>query len=196
MPIEFFFTYHLKAHTISNKLISKVFAQKGVEKSYDSYKYVFKFRWFQVASPPPPPPPPLPLPSRSAINWHKRFMEIMIACIPRKSLRRRRNLPWLTKNIIQHIRKRNAAFQAAKNSAKTEKYSKFRKRNEVVSMLRNAKSSYFKKINPHNKKQFWKSIKYLSKQQSGIPALHHHDKIAESDYEKASMLNEFFFDLF
>ena len=130
---------------------------------------------------------------RSAINWHKRFMEIMIACISRKSLRRRRNLPWLTKNIIQHIRKRNAAFQAAKNSAKTEKYSKFRKlRNEVVSMLRNAKSSYFKKINPHNKKQFWKSIKYLSKQQSGIPALHHHDKIAESDYEKASMLNEFF----
>ena len=84
---------------------------------------------------------------RSAINWHKRFMEIMIACIPRKSLRRRRNLPWLTKNIIQHIRKRNAAFQAAKNSAKTEKYSKFRKlRNEVVSMLRNAKSSYFKKL--------------------------------------------------
>ena len=32
----------------------------------------------------------------------------------------------------------------------------------------------------------------MSKQQSGIPALHHHDKIAESDYEKASMLNEFF----
>ena len=128
---------------------------------------------------------------RSAINWHKKFMEIMIACIPRKSLRRRRNLPWLTKNIIQHIRKRNAAFQAANKSAKTEKYSKFRKLcNEVVSMLRNAKSSYFKKINPHNKKQFWKSIKYFSKQQSGIPALHHHDKIAESDYEKASMLNK------
>ena len=130
---------------------------------------------------------------RSAINWHKRFMEIMIACIPRKSLRRRRNLPWLTKNIIQHIRKRNAVIQAAKNSAKTEKYSKFRKlRNEVVSMLKNAKSTYFKKINPHNKKQFWKSIKYLSKQLSGIPALHHHDKIAESDYEKASMLINFF----
>ena len=42
------FTYHLKAHTISNKLVSKVFAQKKGEKSYDSYKYVFKFRWFQV----------------------------------------------------------------------------------------------------------------------------------------------------
>ena len=35
-------------HTICNKLVSKVFAQKKGEKSYDSYKYVFKFCWFQV----------------------------------------------------------------------------------------------------------------------------------------------------
>ena len=35
-------------HTISNKLVSKVFAQKKGGKSYDSYKYVFKFRGFQV----------------------------------------------------------------------------------------------------------------------------------------------------
>ena len=48
MPIETFFTYHLKAHTISNKLVSEVFAQKKGETSYDSYKYVFRFRWFQV----------------------------------------------------------------------------------------------------------------------------------------------------
>ena len=37
-------TYHLKAHTISNKLVIKVSAQKKVGESYDSYKYVFKFR--------------------------------------------------------------------------------------------------------------------------------------------------------
>ena len=40
-----------EAHTRSNKLVSKVSAQKKGEKSYDSYKYVFKFRWFQVESP-------------------------------------------------------------------------------------------------------------------------------------------------
>ena len=34
----------IKAHTISNKLISKVSAQKKGGESYDSYKYVFKFR--------------------------------------------------------------------------------------------------------------------------------------------------------
>ena len=37
------FIYHFKAHTISNKLVSKVFAQKKGGKSYGSYKYVFKF---------------------------------------------------------------------------------------------------------------------------------------------------------
>ena len=42
---------HLKAHTISNKLVSKVSAQKKGEKSYDRYKYVVKFRKFQVESP-------------------------------------------------------------------------------------------------------------------------------------------------
>ena len=46
------FTYHLKAHTISNKLVPIVFAQKKGGESYDSYKYLFKFRWFQVSSPP------------------------------------------------------------------------------------------------------------------------------------------------
>ena len=54
---------------------------------------------------------------RSATNWHNRFMEIMSTCIPQQSLKRRRNVPWLTKNITQHIRMRNAAFQAARRSA-------------------------------------------------------------------------------
>ena len=41
-----------KAHKISNKLVSKVSAQKTTEKSYDSYKYLFRFRSFQVLTSP------------------------------------------------------------------------------------------------------------------------------------------------
>ena len=51
MSIEIFFTYHLKAPTISNKLVLNISAQMKGKKSYDSYKYVFKFRRFQVESP-------------------------------------------------------------------------------------------------------------------------------------------------
>ena len=49
MPIETFYI-HLKAHTISNKLVSKISAQKKGRKSYDSYN-VFKFQRFEVESP-------------------------------------------------------------------------------------------------------------------------------------------------
>ena len=36
-------------HTPSNKLVSKVSAQKKGGESYDSYKYVFKFQWFRCS---------------------------------------------------------------------------------------------------------------------------------------------------
>ncbi len=62
-----------------------------------------------------------------------------------QTLRRRRNVPWLTKNITRHIRKRNAAFQATKRSARPKVASKYKRlRNKVVKMLRDAKSSYLK----------------------------------------------------
>ena len=129
----------------------------------------------------------------SATNWHNKFMEIMSACIPQQTLKRRRNLPWLTKNITHHIRKRNAAFQAARKSGKPEHHSKFKKlRNKVVRLMRSAKSSYFQGLNPKDKKQFWKTIKYLNKQQSTIPTLNYQDTTAESNSEKVSLLNEFF----
>ena len=38
--MEIFFTYHLKAHTISNKLVSKVFVQSKGEKVMSSQKCV------------------------------------------------------------------------------------------------------------------------------------------------------------
>ena len=98
-------------------------------------------------------------------------------------------MPWLTTNITRHIRKRNAA----KKSGKSEHHSKFRKlRNKVVKLMGSAKSSYFQRLNPKDQKQFWKAIKYLNKQQSSIPTLHYQDTAAESNSEKANLLNEFF----
>ena len=45
------FTYHLKAHTINNKLLSKLSAPKSGKKTYDSYKYMLKYWWLQEWSP-------------------------------------------------------------------------------------------------------------------------------------------------
>ena len=42
------FTYHLKAHTISNKVVLKVFAQKKGGKSYDSSNMCSNFGQISV----------------------------------------------------------------------------------------------------------------------------------------------------
>ena len=59
---------------------------------------------------------------------------------------------------------RNAAFQTARKSAKPAQFFKYKKlRNKVVKMVKSAKSSYFKNLNPKNKKCFWNAVK-ISKQ--------------------------------
>ena len=47
------------------------------------------------------------------LTWHSIFMRIMKSCIPSSTLKPQKNLPWLTKSIVQLMRKRNALFRAA-----------------------------------------------------------------------------------
>ena len=49
-------------------------------------------------------------------NWQREFLKIMEQCIPRCTLSRRKNLPWLSKRITQSIRKRNYLFKEAKRT--------------------------------------------------------------------------------
>ena len=45
-------------------------------------------------------------------NWNKEFMKVMELCIPHEMLPRRKNLPWLSKSIIQL--KHNCLFKSQK----------------------------------------------------------------------------------
>ena len=61
-------------------------------------------------------------------------------------------LKWLTKKLIQAMRRRNAIYKQAKA---TNNYTKYRRyRNKVVGLLRNAKMAYFWKLNPRKSKEF------------------------------------------
>ena len=94
-------------------------------------------------------------------------------CIPEGVLSPCKNLPWLNKNLICAMRKRNQLYKTAKQSGDFSKY-KFA-RNRVVSKLRMAKRAYFSNLNPKNPKKFWKAMKYLNKSQCSIPTLSHGD---------------------
>ena len=117
----------------------------------------------------------------------------MQECIPQKTLPSRHNLPWLSKSLVQLMGKRNQLFSQAKRSKREVDLAKYRKmRNRVFSQLRSVKANYFKRINPHDAKQFWKAVKYLNKVKSSIPVLTRDDATARSDKEKADMISEYF----
>ena len=64
----------------------------------------------------------------------------METCIPQAVLKARKNLPWLTKSVIQAMRKRNLLFNAAKRSNSPSDWEKYKCiRNKVVAMLRQNK---------------------------------------------------------
>ena len=109
------------------------------------------------------------------ISWKRfksTFLDVMEQCIPRSVLPVRNNLPWLTKEIIQLIRKRNHHFRKAKCSGDRDDYLKFRQvRNRVVAELRLAKRRFFANLYPQNQQEFWKIVKSLTPKENSIPTL-------------------------
>ena len=132
-------------------------------------------------------------PSNIQISWSRfktTFLDIMEQCIPRAVLPNRKNLPWLIKEIIQLIRKRNLYFKKPYRSGRRDDRLMFKKlRYKVVANLRHAKHKFFWNLHPHNQKEFWKVVKSLNSKQSIIPTLKNGDIIATSNLEKANLLN-------
>ena len=120
-------------------------------------------------------------------------MHIMNESIPKGTLPKRQNLPWLSKNLIQAMRKRNYLYRRAKRTGVPRDMGQYQTaRNKAITMLRNAKIAFFNKLNTADKKQFWKTMKYLWKEQNTIPVLSHNGSSAHNDNDKANMLNNFF----
>ena len=90
--------------------------------------------------------------------WNQKFMHVMETCIPKGTLPQRRNLPWLTKNLVRAMRKRKWLYRRAKVSGLPSWKNKYKAaRNKALTMLRRAKQKYFDScINSTSNKQFWK----------------------------------------
>ena len=115
--------------------------------------------------------------NKSWSQWKSTFLKIMEMCFPKTMLPRRKNKPWLTKRIIQAMRRRSMYYKQAKASLDFSKYK--HQRNKVNSMLRDAKRNFFRRINPHHPKEFWKACKMLIGASTSIPTLQTSSKIAQ-----------------
>ena len=126
------------------------------------------------------------------MRWHTTFMRIMEACIPSATPRRRKNLPWLTKPVIQLMRRRNALFRAARKTKKETIQTKYKSvRNKLVALLRNNKADYFCNLGTCSQKDFRKAINLIRRQDCTIPALKDGSSFVTTNYDKAKLLNFF-----
>ena len=92
-------------------------------------------------------------------------------CIPSAVLPDRHNLPWLTKEIIQLIRKRDRYFKKARQGSVADRAKFSELRTRVVAKLRAEKQSFFADLESAGVNEFWKKIRLLNHKESSIPTL-------------------------
>ena len=130
-------------------------------------------------------------------RWKDAFLAIMERCIPKAQVPNRKNLPWLTKEIVRLIRKRNYYYRRYQRGRWAKDQQKYKSlRNKVITMLRDSKAKFFNNLNPKSTKSFWSAVKYLNKQVSSIPTLVRNGCSVETDMDKADLLNSYFAECF
>ena len=132
-------------------------------------------------------------------DWKNCFLQVMELCIPHTTAQVRRNLPWLNKGILNAIKKRDTLFRTAKATGKSRDRERYnQKRNQVVSMLRESKQSFFdNNLNQADVKKFWKTVRLLNRNySSSIPTLCNGAKTADTSLDKATLLNNYFYTCF
>ena len=73
-------------------------------------------------------------------SWHQCFLSIMKESIPNSTLRSTQNLPWLNKQLVQAMCRKNKLFKQAKITGDFSKYKMVH--NKTLQQLRSAKYSY------------------------------------------------------
>ena len=62
-------------------------------------------------------------------NGQNRFLEITRECVPHRRLSPHHNLPWLSKSLVQLMRRRNMLFSRSKSSKKKSDFERYKKYN-------------------------------------------------------------------
>ena len=124
-------------------------------------------------------------------------MDIMERCIPKAEIPDRKNLPWLTTEIVKVMRKRSYYYRRYRCLNRPNDLVKYKSlRNQVVALLQDSKVKFFTNLNPKSAKSFWSAVKYLNKQQSSIPTLVTDKCSVSTDTEKADLMKCYFSECF
>jgi len=142
----------------------------------------------------------------AALLFSKTLTDISSTCMPSKLITvNSRDTPWINENIKSLIKRKNRVHQQAKRHNTQTSWAEFRSiRNRLTNTIRNAKREYMQKLdenissnNNFGSKQWWKLVgNFLSNKGSNsmndIPPITVNNKVAYSNKDKATALNNFF----
>ena len=121
--------------------------------------------------------------------------------IPHKMTSTRFSLPWVTQHIRRMIRKKQRAYNKARNSHSHHDWKQFRDLRKAVQ--KEIRSSYWKYVTDivcptleTKPKTFWSFIKNLKRDQSGVSPLKENGTIHSDSKTKAEILNRQFESVF
>ena len=129
--------------------------------------------------------------------------------IPTKTLRGRKNLPWVTQEIRRKMNRRDNLYQVQKNSGRDEDRQKFKKvKHEVDCMIKTSHSNYLDSLvgiiddpdtskNPRpNTKKLFSYLKNCRQDNQGSAPLKENGQICTDNVKKANLLNSQFQSVF
>ena len=105
-------------------------------------------------------------------KWKEAFLSTMESCIPKSTLPKRHNLPWLSKSLIQSMKKRNLLYKRAHTTNNPTIIAKYRSvRNSLVNKVKKAKSTYFRRLTTETVNSFGRSLSVLARKRLPVPPL-------------------------
>ena len=145
--------------------------------------------------------------TRSSVedNWNyfkDAVFKVMDTWIPKKTVKKKADVPWMTKEIKRMIRKKKRMYKQAlkhgDNSQQSTAFKEYRKvvRNKIHASYHNYLNTLLDPEEDTTSKNFWKYIKARKQDTMGIGTLKANGKIAETPVEKANILNEQFTSVF
>ena len=112
--------------------------------------------------------------------------------IPSKTVSKRNSTPWINHSIRRLHKRKRRAYNRAKKSGRQDDWEKYKEiRKQIHKTTRKAYRNYVNDKCMESTKQFWRFIKTLRKDSSGIPALRNRETgdLETDSKQKAEVLN-------
>ena len=121
--------------------------------------------------------------------------------IPKRFPKSNKHLPWITRTIRHKMQHRKQLYNKVKYYQTEEAWDKYHKlKNEIVKEINQAHDNYqnclFDNQNDTHHKNFWRYIKKLCKDSTGVTLLTVNNKVLHSPKDKAEILNNQFYSVF